>query len=74
MPRNATEDEFHFLLKCDKYKCIRKKTFSKCQNDNQLFQLYSDQCKFIWLLTTENMKTLNHLGGYIINTFNMRKE
>ena len=38
-PRNTKEDEFHFLLECDKYKCIRKKLFSKCQNDNQLFQL-----------------------------------
>ena len=73
-PRNTKEDEFHFLLECDKYKGIRKKLFSKCQNDNQLLQLYSDQCKFIWLLTTENMKTLNHLGDYIINAFNMRKE
>ena len=60
-PRNTKEDEFHFL--CEKYKCTSKKLFSKCQNDNQLFQLYSDPCKFIWLLTTENMKTLNHLGG-----------
>ena len=39
--RNTKEDEFHFLLECDKYKCIRKKLFSNCQNDNQLFQLYS---------------------------------
>ena len=52
----------------------KKKNSSKFQNDNKLFQLYSDECKFIWLLTTENMKTLNYLGDYIINAFNLRKE
>ena len=71
---NTKEDEFHFLLECEKYKCIRKELFLKCQNDNELFNSYNNQCKFIWLLTTENLKTQNHLGDYFINAFNMRKE
>ncbi len=61
----TTEDEFHFLIACDKYRDVRKELFLHCVKYNKLFERYTDVHKFLWLLTNEDMGTLKSLGTYI---------
>ena len=37
------------------------------------FGSYCPHDKFIWIMTTEDMGTLNQLGEFIINCFLLRK-
>ena len=46
------EDEIHFLVKCDLYKTLRKPLVDICTELRPQFGFYSDQEKFVFLMTT----------------------
>ena len=63
------EDEYHFMLECSLYKSLRQQFFKTLTNSNGYFISYCPHDKFIWIMTTEDMGTLNQLGEFIINCF-----
>ena len=67
------EDEYHFMLECPLYKSLRQQFFKTITNSNGYFGSYCPHDKFIWIMTTEDMGTLNQLGEFIINCFLLRK-
>ena len=45
------EDEIHFLVKCDLYETLRKSLYDKCYELRPNFGFYSDEEKFVFLMT-----------------------
>ena len=48
----GVEDEIHFLVKCDLYETLRKPLFDICTELKSQFGYYSDQEKFVFIMTT----------------------
>ena len=53
------EDEYHFMLECPLYKSLRQQFFKTITNSNGYFGSHCPHDKFIWIMTTEDMGTLN---------------
>ena len=49
---NGIEDEIHFLVKCKLYETLREPILDICTELRPQFRYYSDQEKFIFLMTT----------------------
>lgn len=56
---SSIEDEFHFLLECNKYADIREKYIK------QYYWRHPSTYKLIQLLSVQNIKELNNLGKYL---------
>ena len=67
------EDEYNFMLECPLYKSLRQQFFKTITNSNGYFGSYCPHNKFIWIMTTEDVGTLNQLDEFIINCFLLRK-
>ena len=52
---NEVEDEFHFLIKCQKFSPERNKLFSDIQMSCVNFQQLSEENKLLWLMTSEDI-------------------
>lgn len=50
--KNGIEDEIHFLIKCQLYEAGREPLFELCAGLRPQFRYYSDQEKFIFLMTS----------------------
>ena len=50
--KNGVEDEIHFLIKCQLYEAGREPLFELCAGLRPQFRYYSDQEKFIFLMTS----------------------
>jgi hypothetical protein len=49
---NGIEDEVHFLVRCKLYEKLREPLFNFCTELRPHFEYYSDQEKFVFLMTT----------------------
>ena len=67
------EDEFHFLIRCPKYLTEREFLFTYISKYCLNFNLLSDQNKFVWLMTTEDINIIQKLANYIHSCFEIRK-
>ena len=47
----GVEDEIHFLVKCDYYATLRKPLLDNCSKNRLQFDFYSDEEKFIFMMT-----------------------
>ena len=57
---NVVEDEYHFILQCEKYIDVRKKYLKK-------YYWQRPSCfKLVQLLYVCNIKELNNLGKYLL--------
>jgi hypothetical protein len=57
---NVVEDEYHFILQCEKYIDVRKKYLKK-------YYWQRPSCfKLVQLLYVRNIKELNNLGKYLL--------
>ena len=57
---NVVEDEYHFILQCEKYIDVRRR-----YHKNYYWQMPS--CfKFVQLLSVRNIKELSNLGKYLL--------
>ena len=57
---NKLDDEFHFLIECDKYKYERVDKFKSIAEEVAKFELMPDsKAEFTFLMTQENVKILN---------------
>ena len=63
---NEIEDEFHFVIVCPKYTYLRNKYITKYYiNGPSMF-------KFVQLLNSTNVKTLNNLAIFCIKALKVR--
>ena len=49
------EDETHFLIKCQKFSFEREELFKSIEKSYKNFKELSDENKFLWLMTTEDI-------------------
>ena len=70
--KNECEDEFHFVMKCDKYNVLRKDFFDNlvvlCKN----FHDMDDHKKFMWICSSKDGNIIKLLGNFISTCFNNR--
>ena len=71
---NEVEDEFHFLIKCQKFSSERNKLFSDIHMSCVNFLQLSEENKFLWLMTTEDTLVLHKLANHIYTCFNIRNQ
>ena len=62
---SETENEIHFAIKCPAYSSIRAELFQKITTLNTHFGGYTDEQKFVWLLTKEIKNSQQHLAHFI---------
>ena len=62
---NIIEDEFHFVLECQKYTDIRKKYINKYYQSRQNIQ------KFVELIISSKSKTIKDLASYVEEAFSL---
>ena len=56
--KQAVEDEYHFILECEKHKLIREEYLKYYRKRPSCFKL-------VQLLSSQNIKELNNLGKYL---------
>ena len=62
------EDEYHFVIECNRYNELRKKYIPK-----YYFQRPS-MYKFVELVTTENNTIMKKFGAFVYQAFKLRSE
>ena len=62
------EDEYHFVIKCNKYNVLRSTYIPR------YFIINPSVHKFIELLNSNNTRTLNNLAIYTIKALKLRLE
>ena len=65
---NVMEDEYHFVIECNRYNELRKKYIPK-----YYFQRPS-MYKFVELVTTENNTLMKKFGAFVYQAFKLRSE
>ena len=70
--KKDVEDEIHFLINCELYNTLRKTLFEYCMTIKPHFVYYTDQEKFIFVMTCPNL-TLE-VAKFIHNAMNLRDE
>ena len=63
---NDIEDEYHFVLRCSKYQILRHQYIPR------YFTINPSMFKFLELLNSNKLKTLNKLAVFIIKAFQLR--
>ena len=63
--QNAVESEYHFILCCSKYRCIRSKYIGNCS--------WPTVQKFILLMSTKSKKCMYNLAKYIKESLCLRQ-
>ena len=70
--KNKLEDESHFLLDCALYTPQRITLESVCKEVCIRYGHYSNEQKFIFLMSNENERVIKGLGKYISESFSLR--
>lgn len=70
--RNKIEDESHFLIICPLYTPQRKLLESVCKEVCTRYDTYTEEQKFIFLMSNENKGIIKALGKYIFDSFSFR--
>ena len=63
------EDEMHFLIKCQKFSFEREELLKSIEKSCKNFKELSDENKFLWLMTTEDIFILVKLANHIFTCF-----
>lgn len=72
--KNETEDELHFLVKCQKYSTERHKLFSYIEKECKNFKDLNEESKFMWLMANEDIDIIQKLSSHIFACFEVRKQ
>jgi hypothetical protein len=68
------EDEKHLILDCPLYSILRESLFKVCAARNNFFINYTDEQKFIWILSTEDTEIIKEVANYVYKGMNMRTD
>ena len=66
------DDEIHFLIECDNYKCERFEKFKTITEVPNFEQMTDSKANFIFLMTQENDKVLNLIASCTHDWFKLR--
>ena len=69
---SVCEDEFHFLMKCDKYKVLRKDLFEKMNATFNYFNTLTDERKFIWLCANKHSFVIEAVTNFLYSSMKIR--
>ena len=69
---SVVENEQHFLIKCPAYADLRNKLFSSINLGNPHFINYSEENKFLWLMSSENLQDLKLTAEFIHQAMHLR--
>ena len=64
------EDELHFVIQCPAYQHLRSPLLDGLRNVH--FQTYTDEDKFIWLMSNEDEDICRKLANFIRAAYNLR--
>ncbi len=53
---------------------MRHDLFNKITHNNHFFEAYTDERKFIWLMSTEDGEELKNISAFIRDIFTKRRE
>ena len=67
-----TEDEFHFIMRCKHYEYKRRILFQDVNAKFDYFSSLTEECKFKWLCSSNDIHVINLLGNYIELCFEAR--
>ena len=70
--KEKIEDEIHFLVNCPMYTAQRKILEMVCNKVCIHFEGYSEEQKFIFLMSNEDEKVIKALGKYIFESLCIR--
>ena len=66
------EDELHFIVACPVYENLRRSLFRMCSNTSIHFESMSNEEKFIFILSNEDVNVVSQLGSFIFNSLKVR--
>ena len=70
---NEVENEIHFLIQCPLYNEEREILFQICRRNCRLFDsLNSDELKFIYIMTSEDVDVTMGVAKFVWDSFNVR--
>jgi hypothetical protein len=70
----GVEDEKHFLMQCSMYEVLRKEMVNKILMEKEVFKYWSEEEKFIFLMSSKNPKVLICVADFLHDAFNRRRE
>ena len=71
--KDEIEDEIHFVVKCPLYSSERKTLFHTLTRNSKNFDLLnSDEQKFIFIMTNEDMGVMKQLAKFTFNSMQIR--
>ena len=71
---HVIDDEIHFVIKCRINACERKSFFQKMSVVDPNFTALDDKNKFVYLMQSQDQRTLKWLAKFLYNSFNIRNE
>ena len=71
---HVIDDEIHFVTKCRINACERKSFFQKMSFVDPNFTALDDKNKFVYLMQSQDQRTLRWLAKFLYNSFNIRNE
>ena len=72
--KNVIEDEKHFLITCPLYENQREILFQNCRVNSSLFDsLISEENKFIFIMTNEDINVIKSLAKFVSDSFKFRE-
>ena len=72
--KNEVENEIHFLITCPLYRDERESLFHTCRENCRLFDsIPSEEQKYIFIMTNENINVIKAVAKFIINSLKLRE-
>ena len=71
-PNHVIEDEFHFIIDCDKYKENRAHLFKSIDNTNKTFKILSSKEKFTYIMSYKT--NIEDILQFVDVAFKLRTE
>ena len=73
-PAPSTDNEFHFLMECEKFKSLRSSLFSKVELSNPKFATLSINEKFKMLLCPVSADLVKMVHRFVKSMFESREK
>ena len=72
--KDKIEDEEHFLISCPFYTRERETMENKCNKICTRYQHFTNEQKFIFIMSNENDEIINSLSKFVYNASIMREK
>ena len=71
--KSVIEDEFHFIITCPLYENERNSLFLACDENFMHFETMSNDTKFIFIMSNEDIYVTSNLGAFIFKSMKIRE-